>query len=505
MPNDIEFPNTANLYMSSVHSAAIAQPAGRLGEQLHRKDGNMLASGNTMIFRRFVQLCLLLLTLAAGACDPFAGAEVTLLTNRVPLATPTDLAELRLGVPGAGFIEGAATLHYRIFSLEFTDGDRVVLNFDVTRSTTFGPVDERIEMAQRFEGKMTGTLSADEQTITWHDVEGTLSVVSDAGSIQETQTTPLGVSDPLAGPAQPGDMDLGTWTRTAIPAPPLDGDGDDVADEFDQCSDSTAGEVVDKKGCTAGQRDSDADGVTDDRDQCSHTLPSAEVDERGCALSQLDGDSDGVSDADDECPGSPRAAPVDVSGCEVESPGPIAESWRVESDPLFAPGSVAVYDLTADGILNQAQMAIMDELFEAPPEITVTLLADTVPYRVATDILAVSVDEVGLGFESFDLNLRYDHFAVTFDEDGTVTWAFDVTQTTGNSIFGIKIEQRERLVGTMIGSLSDDGDTITWESVTGMQTNTTNSMLMDDEEFDGGFPLEDRFLFVDLGTWTRID
>ena len=263
--------------------------------------------------------------------------------------------------------------------------------------------------------------------------------------------------------------------------------------------------MVDRKGCTAGQRDSDADGVTDDRDQCSHTLPSADADERGCTLSQLDGDSDGVSDADDECPGSPRAAPVDVSGCDVESPGPIAESWRVESDLLFAPSSAAVYDLTAEGILNQAQIAIIDEFFDAAPGTTVTLLADTVPYRVATDIVVAGVDEGGAGFGSFGFGVRYDHFADTFDGEGTVTWTFDVTQTTGGSLLGVKIDQRQRLVGTMIGSLSDDGDTITWESVTGMEINTSSPPLMDEEEHDGEFPLEDRFQFVELGSWTRID
>ncbi|MCH8244022.1 MAG: hypothetical protein IH897_15645, partial [Planctomycetes bacterium] len=278
MPNDIKFSITASLYMGPVRYAAPARLEERLCGQQHRKDGKMSAPGNKMIVRRFVQLCLLLSTLAIGACDPFADAEVTLLTNRVPLGTATDLAEIRLGVPQAGMFEGAVTLHYRSFSLEFTGRDGVVLTFDVTRSNTFGPVGERIEMAQRFEGKMTGTLSADEQTITWHDVEGTLSVTA---PFQETQSMPLGVRDPLAGPSGPGDMVLGTWTRAAIPALPLDGDGDGVADEFDQCPDSTAGEVVDRKGCAAGQRDSDADAVTDDRDQCSHTPPGAEVDEFG--------------------------------------------------------------------------------------------------------------------------------------------------------------------------------------------------------------------------------
>ncbi len=455
-----------------------------------------------MIVRRIVPLCLLVSTLATGACDPFANPEVTLLTNRVALGTATDLAEIRLGVPEAGMFEGAATLHYRTFSLKFTAGDGVVLTFDVTRSSTFGPVGERIEMAQRFEGKMTGTLSADQQTITWDDVEGTLSVTA---PLQETVTVPLGVMDPFAGPRPQGTIVLGTWTRAAIPAPPLDGDGDGVADEFDQCSDSTAREAVDKKGCTASARDSDADTITDDRDECRYTPPSAEVDERGCAQSQLDGDSDGVSDADDECPGSPRAAPVDVSGCEVESPGPIAESWHVESDLLFAPSSASVYDLRIDGILSQAPMAVLDEFFDAAPGTTVTLLADTVPYRVATDIVVAAIDEGGVGFGSFGFGVRYDHFAVTFDGEGTVTWAFDVTQTTAGSLLGIKIDQRQRLVGTMIGFLSDDGDTITWESVTGTETNTSNPPLIDEEEHDGQVPLADRFQFMDLGTWTRID
>ena len=38
-----------------------------------------------------------------------------------------------------------------------------------------------------------------------------------------------------------------------------------------------------------------------------------------------------------------------------------------------------------------------------------------------------------------------------------------------------------------------------------MEINTSNPPLIDEEEHDGGIPLEDRFQFMDLGTWTRID
>ena len=91
MLNMIRIPITASLYMGPVPCAALAGPAERLCGQEHRKDGSMSAPGKKMTVRRFVQLCLSLVTLASGACDPLADPEVTLLTNRVQFAKPTDL------------------------------------------------------------------------------------------------------------------------------------------------------------------------------------------------------------------------------------------------------------------------------------------------------------------------------------------------------------------------------------------------------------------------------
>jgi OOP family OmpA-OmpF porin len=67
----------------------------------------------------------------------------------------------------------------------------------------------------------------------------------------------------------------------AAPAAPVDGDSDKdgVTDSNDQCPDTTAGAVVDVRGC---ELDTDGDGVIDSQDKCPDTPAGRQVDEHGC-------------------------------------------------------------------------------------------------------------------------------------------------------------------------------------------------------------------------------
>ena len=64
----------------------------------------------------------------------------------------------------------------------------------------------------------------------------------------------------------------------------FDGDGDGVADDYDNCPDTPEGESVDENGCADSQKDTDGDGVTDDIDECANTPSGALVDDKGCEL-----------------------------------------------------------------------------------------------------------------------------------------------------------------------------------------------------------------------------
>ena len=92
----------------------------------------------------------------------------------------------------------------------------------------------------------------------------------------------------------------------------VDGDGDEVSDEIDDCPYTHIGVKVDAKGCPLSRDDADLDGVPDDDDDCPYSATGAAIDVHGCAI---DGDFDGVADGIDRCPASSLAMPVDVRGC----------------------------------------------------------------------------------------------------------------------------------------------------------------------------------------------
>ncbi len=126
---------------------------------------------------------------------------------------------------------------------------------------------------------------------------------------------------------------IGAKPGKAAPEPiPMDGDGDGVNDDIDQCTGTPLGAVVDPTGCPL---DSDRDGVNDDKDQCTETPLGAVVDSTGCPL---DSDRDGVYDYMDNCRGTSTGIKVDTSGC----PLPIKEKVSIEMNVEFDSNSAIV-------------------------------------------------------------------------------------------------------------------------------------------------------------------
>lgn len=117
-----------------------------------------------------------------------------------------------------------------------------------------------------------------------------------------------------------------------LPDSDSDSDRDGVSDNHDKCPGTPAGVAVRKDGCPlplppapvpavapapqASDLDSDRDGVPDDRDKCPGTPASVVVNKNGCPP---DADDDGVPDYQDNCQGTPAGAKVDKDGCPPDS------------------------------------------------------------------------------------------------------------------------------------------------------------------------------------------
>jgi outer membrane protein OmpA-like peptidoglycan-associated protein len=95
--------------------------------------------------------------------------------------------------------------------------------------------------------------------------------------------------------------------KVVTPPPPIDTDGDGIADNADQCP--TVAGTLKYNGCPVP--DKDKDGVNDDEDQCPEIagLPKYQ----GCPIP--DTDKDGINDEEDKCP--QVAGTARYQGCPV--------------------------------------------------------------------------------------------------------------------------------------------------------------------------------------------
>lgn len=122
----------------------------------------------------------------------------------------------------------------------------------------------------------------------------------------------------------------------ATTAAPLivDGDGDAISDEIDDCPYTHMGIRVDSKGCPRKRDDGDLDGVTDEDDSCPYTVSGAVIDVHGCAI---DSDFDGVANGVDRCPRSPLSRLVDAQGCASGERAQARVTPPAASQPLASP------------------------------------------------------------------------------------------------------------------------------------------------------------------------
>src|SRR5688572_24240293 len=118
-------------------------------------------------------------------------------------------------------------------------------------------------------------------------------------------------------------------TGAARAAYVVDGDGDGVSDEVDQCLYSPRGVTVGANGCSR-RGDEDEDGVPESVDACPQTPVGSRVDRNGCAL---DADVDGVADGVDRCPDTALGVVVTTNGCRKGEKPRVAAATKSTPPP----------------------------------------------------------------------------------------------------------------------------------------------------------------------------
>lgn len=174
-------------------------------------------------------------------------------------------------------------------------------------------------------------------------------------------------------------------------SPPVDEDGDGVADENDLCPNTPLGGLVNSDGCAESQLDDDGDGVMNDADQCSNTPTGAVVNSVGCADSQLDDDGDGVMNDADQCPDTPVGAIVGADGCEIDNTPPDSDGDGIPDDDDLCPDT-SVAALVDENGCSRAQLdgdgdGVTDDIDNCPDTPT-----------------GSAVDAVGCAIETGDLD-----------------------------------------------------------------------------------------------------
>lgn len=169
-----------------------------------------------------------------------------------------------------------------------------------------------------------------------------------------------------------------------VPAYFVDGDGDQVSDEIDDCPYTHPGVQIDVKGCPLRRDDADLDAVPDDDDDCPYTSVGAIIDAKGCAL---DSDFDGVANGLDRCPRTPLALVVNGAGCT-----------QGERSEALASQSAAIPAATP-----AAPMIKAPEIVAALPATVVSVAAEPVD-RLPPTSPANSVEESPKLLLKFDFN-----------------------------------------------------------------------------------------------------
>ncbi|TAJ55051.1 MAG: hypothetical protein EPN60_04500 [Nevskiaceae bacterium] len=164
---------------------------------------------------------------------------------------------------------------------------------------------------------------------------------------------------------------LSAAAQAALPPLIVDGDGDGVSDEVDDCPYTPPGIQMNERGCPLHADDGDADGVADPQDDCPYTPPDAVVDAQGCAL---DADFDGIANGIDRCLNTALGALVDERGCAVGQVPAALLSVRPAPPPLTAPPPSVPVPAPAAVVTKPAkQVTPQGESLQATPEPLVPL------------------------------------------------------------------------------------------------------------------------------------
>lgn len=188
---------------------------------------------------------------------------------------------------------------------------------------------------------------------------------------------------------------------------------------------------------------------------------------------------------------------------QEEDPQPSLSSWQSDDvfqydyDPLAV--TEVTYHFDPNGGLIETSVVfdadLLAELFFTDPE-NVTILTDTVPLGVPTDLVTINDPMQGVQTISF----TYTTFALEIGTADDVTLSFDWE-------WGVSLESEEFVllhVGTMTGTLSADETTITWEAIAG----TVTTLLcapgsgVPCKEFP--MPADDFYAGIPLGSWTNV-
>ncbi|MES2684579.1 MAG: thrombospondin type 3 repeat-containing protein [Pseudomonadota bacterium] len=185
---------------------------------------------------------------------------------------------------------------------------------------------------------------------------------------------------------------LGSALSVAAAATPyfVDGDGDEVSDEIDDCPYTHPGVKVDAKGCPLNREDADLDGMPDEDDSCPYSAPGAQIDAQGCAL---DSDFDGIANGLDRCPQTALARVVDARGCASN------EQMSATLSPAKPARTLPASPRVLPPVLATPQPAV-----EAPVRTAPSPIIATTPAPLAAAVLAAPVSSIA---ESPEMVLRF--------------------------------------------------------------------------------------------------